>query len=90
MSQLGAGDPNAGKGLEFDSITAVVLGGTSLYGGEGNLVSVLVGAIFMGTLTNGLTQWNVSSYYQSMIKGAVLIAAVLVDTAMRRRARGNP
>lgn len=90
MSQLGAGDPNAGKGLEFDSITAVVLGGTSLYGGEGNLVSVLVGAIFMGTLTNGLTQWNVSSYYQSMIKGAVLITAVLLDTAIRRRARGNP
>ena len=60
-----------------------------VYGGEGKLASVLVGAIFMGTLSNGLTQWNVSSYYQSIIKGAVLVTAVLVDTAVRRRGTGN-
>ena len=87
MSQISAGDPNAGKGLEFDAITAVVLGGTSLYGGEGRLFGVLVGALFMGTLSNGLTQWNVSSYHQNIIKGAVLIVAVLIDTVLRRRGR---
>lgn len=87
MSQISAGDPNAGKGLEFDAITAVVLGGTSLYGGEGRLFGVLVGALFMGTLSNGLTQWNVSSYHQNIIKGAVLIVAVLIDTVLRHHGR---
>jgi len=87
MSQLRAGDPKAGEGLEFDAITAVVLGGTSLFGGEGKLLGVLVGAVFMGTLSTGMNQANIDSNYQSIIKGAVLVAAVLIDTALRRRGR---
>jgi len=87
MSQLRAGDPKAGEGLEFDAITAVVLGGTSLFGGEGKLLGVLVGAVFMGTLSTGLNQANVDSNYQSIIKGAVLVTAVLIDTTLRRRGR---
>lgn len=85
MSQLEAGDPNGARNLEFDAITAVVLGGTSLFGGEGRLFGVLVGAVFMGTLGTGLTQANVDSNYQNIIKGAVLVTAVVVDTVLRRR-----
>ena len=85
MSKLLVGDAKIGDGLEFDAITAVVLGGTSLFGGQGKLLGVLVGAVFMGTLGAGLHQDNVDSNYQTIIKGAVLILAVLLDTALRRR-----
>ncbi len=87
MSKLWVGDAKIGDGLEFDAITAVVLGGTSLFGGEGRLLGVLVGAVFMGALSTGLNQANVDSNYQNVIKGAVLVTAVLIDTALRRRGR---
>jgi len=87
MSKLWVGDAKIGEGLEFDAITAVVLGGTSLFGGQGKLLGVLVGAVFMGTLGTGLYQANVDSNYQTIIKGAVLVVAVLLDTALRSRSQ---
>lgn len=78
-SQLAAGAPQAAVGLEFTVIAAVVLGGTSLAGGKGTLVGTLIGVIILRTLDNGLILTGVSSYYQIVARGAVLILAVGFD-----------
>lgn len=78
-SQLAAGAPQAAVGLEFTVIAAVVLGGTSLSGGKGTLVGTLIGVIILRTLDNGLILIGVSSYYQIVARGAVLILAVGFD-----------
>lgn len=84
VSRLASGQPNSGVGYEFEAITAAVLGGTSLTGGEGTILGVLFGALFMGVLGNGLNLLNVSSYWQQVIKGAVLVVAVLIDMLRKR------
>ncbi len=78
-ARLNYATPTAGSGYELDAIAAVVIGGTSLAGGEGKVVNTLVGALILGTLRNGLTILNVSSYYQRIIIGIVIIAAVFAD-----------
>ncbi|NPV54294.1 MAG: ABC transporter permease [Firmicutes bacterium] len=83
-SRLASGQPNSGVGYEFEAITAAVLGGTSLFGGEGTIWGVIFGALFMGVLGNGLNLLNVSSYWQLVIKGAVLVVAVLIDMLKKR------
>ncbi len=79
VSRLASGQPNAGIGYEFEAITAAVVGGTSLYGGKGTIPGVFLGAIFIAILLNGMVLLNISSYYQQMLKGIVLILAVMID-----------
>jgi ribose/xylose/arabinose/galactoside ABC-type transport system permease subunit len=78
-SRLNSAQPTAGTAYELDAIAAVVLGGTSLSGGKGWIFGTLVGALIIGVLNNGLNLLNVSSFYQQVIKGAVILLAVLLD-----------
>lgn len=78
-SQLIAGSPTAAPGLELTSITAAVLGGASLSGGQGRVWGTLIGALITGTLTNGLVLLGVSSFWQMIVLGAVLVVAVSLD-----------
>jgi ribose transport system permease protein len=83
-SRLDSAQPTAGAGYELDAITAVVLGGTSLSGGRGWIFGTLVGALIIGVLNNGLNLLGVSSFYQQVIKGSVILVAVLLDRAGKR------
>ncbi len=78
-SRLSAGYPRAGEFYELDAIAAVVVGGTSLFGGRGSLWGTLAGAFFIGILNNGLNLFRVSSYDQLIVKGAVLLVAASLD-----------
>ena len=88
-SRLGAGDPNVGQGFEFDVIVAIVLGGTSLAGGEGSIIGMVIGALVVGFLGNGLNLLGVYSFYQSVFKGIVLVGAVLLDTFLKSKIRSS-
>ena len=80
------GDPNAGQTTEnLDSITAVVLGGTSLFGGRGTIVGTLIGAVIVGVFRNGLTLIGVQVIYQYLVTGILIILAISVDQLMHRR-----
>jgi fructose transport system permease protein len=87
VSRTGVGDPNAGQTENLDAITAVVLGGTSLFGGRGMILGTLVGAVVVGVLRNGLTLMGVSSVYQVLVTGILVILAVTVDQLSRKAAR---
>jgi len=87
VARTGVGDPNAGQTENLDAITAVVLGGTSLFGGRGVVLGTLVGAIVVGVLRNGLTLMGVSSVYQVLVTGILVILAVTVDQLSRRASR---
>jgi len=78
-SRLSSAQPTAGAGYELDAIAAVVLGGTSLAGGAGTILGTFTGALIIGILNNALNLLNVSSYYQMIAKGAVILVAVLMD-----------
>ncbi|HZG59478.1 MAG TPA: ribose ABC transporter permease [Anoxybacillus sp.] len=78
-SRLNSAQPTAGTSYELDAIAAVVLGGTSLSGGRGWIFGTFVGALIIGVLNNGLNLLNVSSFYQQVIKGAVILLAVILD-----------
>jgi ribose/xylose/arabinose/galactoside ABC-type transport system permease subunit len=84
-SRLNAGYPRAGEYYELDAIAAVVVGGTSLFGGSGSVWSALAGAFFIGILNNGLNLYRVSPYEQLVVKGVVLLAAASLD---RWRSKG--
>ncbi len=84
VARTGAGDPNAGQTDNLDSITAVVLGGTSLFGGRGNVLGTLLGAVIVGVFRSGLVQIGVPSVWQSFITGILIIAAVALDQLSRR------
>ena len=87
VSRTGVGDPNAGQTDNLDAITAVVLGGTSLFGGRGVVVGSLVGALVVGVFRNGLTLMGVSSIYQVLVTGILVILAVTADQLSRRGSR---
>jgi fructose transport system permease protein len=87
VARTGVGDPNAGQTENLDAITAVVLGGTSLFGGRGMILGSLVGAIIVGVLRNGLTLMGVQSVYQVLITGILVILAVTIDQISRKGAR---
>jgi ribose transport system permease protein len=83
VARLNGGQPSAGYGFEFDAIAAVVVGGTSLAGGEGSIGGTLLGVLFMEVLKNGLNILNVSSFYQQIVKGVVIALALLLHRAIR-------
>lgn len=78
-SRLNSAQPTAGNMFELDAIAAVVLGGTSLTGGRGWIVGTVIGALIIGVLNNGLNLIGVSSFFQQVVKGAVILVAVLLD-----------
>ncbi|NPV53148.1 MAG: ribose ABC transporter permease [Firmicutes bacterium] len=84
-SRLNSADPTAGMGFELDAIAAVIIGGTSLFGGEGTILGTLIGALIIGVLNNGFNLLNVSSYYQQIFKGVIIVGAVLMDSYARKR-----
>jgi len=87
VARTGSGDPNAGQTENLDAITAVVLGGTSLFGGRGILLGTLVGALIVGVFRNGLTLMGVSSVYQILVTGILVILAVATDQMSRKGGR---
>jgi fructose transport system permease protein len=87
VARTGVGDPNAGQTENLDAITAVVLGGTSLFGGRGVIIGTLVGALIVGVFRNGLTLMGVSSVYQILVTGILVILAVATDQLSHKSAR---
>ena len=83
-SRLNSGQPNSGEAYEFDAITAAIIGGTSMTGGIGKVYGTVVGALFVGVLLNIMTLCDVSSYYQKIVKGAIIAIAVIIDVQVRR------
>lgn len=85
LARISSGQPNAGTGYEMDVITASVLGGVSISGGEGKLRFVIFGVLLMGVLSNGMIMMSINDYVQQFIKGLVLIFAVAFDKYMLQR-----
>jgi len=85
-SRITSGQPNASQGFELDVISACVLGGVSLSGGIGTMVGTVVGVLIMGTVQNVLNLLNVPTFYQYVVRGTVLLVAVLFDQLKQRRA----
>jgi fructose transport system permease protein len=85
IGRTGVGDPQAGQSDNLDSITAVVVGGTSLFGGRGGVVGTLIGTLIVGIFRNGLQLMGVAAIYQFLITGVLVIIAVAVDQLSRRR-----
>lgn len=79
MSRINSGQPAAGVAYEFDAITAVVVGGTSLMGGTGTITGTIIGAMIIGVINNILNLMNVSSYWQQIVKGLIIAVAVILD-----------
>jgi ribose/xylose/arabinose/galactoside ABC-type transport system permease subunit len=84
LARAGVGDPVTGEGAELQAITAVILGGTSLFGGQGGLIGTLGGVLLMGLTNNVLVILNVSSWYQELIQGLVIVGAVALYRQKRR------
>jgi ribose transport system permease protein len=85
ISRLTVGEPTAGTGLELEAIAITVIGGTSLFGGEGNVVGTIIGAAIFAVLANILNLAGVSPFTQQIVKGAIIVAAVLMEIERRRR-----
>ncbi|MDX6040448.1 xylose ABC transporter permease XylH [Scandinavium lactucae] len=85
-SRLGAGSPSAGNIAELDAIAACVIGGTSLAGGVGSVAGAVMGAFIMSALDNGMSMMDVPTFWQYIVKGAILLLAVWMDSATKRRA----
>ena len=80
-ARLDSAQPNAGTSYELDAIAAVVIGGTSLSGGKGSILGTVLGAVIIGVLNNGLVLLNVSPFWQQVVKGGVILLAVIIDKA---------
>jgi ribose transport system permease protein len=88
LSRLGAGDAASGQGLELDAIAAAVIGGASLLGGRGSMFGTFLGVMLLGVIANSLTLLDVSSFYQRLVLGSLLMFAVTA-TAIAERRRGS-
>lgn len=86
-SRLSSGDPNVGIGFEFDVIVAIVLGGTSLAGGEGTLSGTFIGALILAILANGMNLLGIGAFYQYIVQGVILVMAVTIDFMLRKKNR---
>jgi ribose transport system permease protein len=84
-SRLNSAQPNAGTSYELDSIAAVVIGGTSLSGGVGTITGTVIGAVIIGVLNNGLVLLNVSPFWQQVVKGLVILLAVIIDQKSKKK-----
>jgi ribose transport system permease protein len=85
VARFQSAQADAGKGMELDAIAAAVIGGTSLMGGEGSVAGVLLGAIIMGVIRNGLVLMQVSSYWQELIIGTIIVLAAILDVIRSRK-----
>jgi inositol transport system permease protein len=83
-SRIGSGQPGLGVGYELDAIASAVIGGTSLSGGIGTIWGTIVGALIIGVLNNGLDLLNVSAYWQTIVKGSIIVVAVIIDERKNR------
>jgi len=86
LSRVNSGQPSAGETYELNIIAAIVMGGVSTTGGEGRIINVLVGLVFMGVLLNGMMMMNVPAFYQRVVKGVVLLIAISYDRMSQKRA----
>ncbi len=86
-SRLNSAEQVAGQNFELDAIAAVVIGGTSLFGGQGGVIGTCIGAILIGVLKNALVIMNVSPYYQPIVIGAIIVLSVYVDQVAKKRRR---
>jgi ribose/xylose/arabinose/galactoside ABC-type transport system permease subunit len=84
-SRLGSSHPNSGAGLELQAISAVIIGGTSLFGGTGSILGTLLGALLLNMITNGIVLMDVDLYWQNIVVGAVIVVAVGIDQFRRKR-----
>jgi ribose/xylose/arabinose/galactoside ABC-type transport system permease subunit len=84
-ARISSGQPTAGQGFELDAIAAAAIGGTSMIGGSGTIGGTIMGFIIIGIMINSLTLLGVSSFYQQIVKGFIIIAAVMLDMQMKRR-----
>ena len=83
-ARITTGQPNTGVGYELDAIAAVVIGGTSLSGGVGGVGGTILGALLIGVINNGLDLLNVTSYYQAIVKGVIIVGAVWLDSKRKK------
>ncbi|OOG70901.1 ABC transporter permease [Sinorhizobium sp. A49] len=83
-SQIGAGTGTTATGMELDVIAAVIIGGTSLFGGKGRIWGTLIGVLFLGCISNGMTLMNVSEYWQYVVRGGIILGAVLLNQVLER------
>ena len=84
-SRVNSGQPSAGVAFELDAIAAVVVGGTSLFGGKGGVFGTLIGALIIGVINNGMNLLDVPSFYQQIVKGGVILAALLIERLAAKR-----
>jgi ribose transport system permease protein len=89
VSRVGSASPTAGTGYELDVIAGIVVGGIALSGGKGSIVNAFIGTVAIGVLSNALNLLGVSSYPQLIVKGALIIIAVLIDTMTKNRSMQN-
>lgn len=85
VSRLGSGVPTIGVGFEFDVIIAVVLGGTLITGGEGSVLGMVIGALIVGFVANGLNLLDVQSFYQTVIKGCILLGSIILERSLKKK-----
>jgi ribose transport system permease protein len=78
-SQIMSGTPTVAEGWELQIISAVIIGGTSLFGGEGRIWGTFVGVVFLGVIINGMTLLNISQYWQLVVRGVLILTAIFVN-----------